>query len=335
MRKLLLFPLRLCVGWGLSPRLLGLIGVTMLVMLRVAVGWHFYTEGVDKRATGNWSSAPFFASAKGPFAEEFRGLVWDADGSLRLNQDTMLYQLAYHREIGAAHFGFDRQQQALAKQKYNQAVETYKWIIQSNASDLEEFQLGRQRVANLSRGDDTEKRTRDGVSSLGGQRDTIRAEWIAKAAPAFAQIESLLESFEADINSIATPQQMDASGPCRLVKLRSHPVIDTSRIDQFVPYFDMTIGICLLIGLLTPVAGLAAAGFLLSVFVSQFPPGTGPTSSMYQLVEAMACLVLAATGAGRFAGADYFLHLLCRRVWAKDGISPTHTTFHTTHTQIT
>jgi len=29
----------------------------------------------------------------------------------------------------------------------------------------------------------------------------------------------------------------------------------------------------------------------------------------------MACLVIAGTGAGRFAGLDYFLHLIVRKVW--------------------
>ena len=73
--------------------------------------------------------------------------------------------------------------------------------------------------------------------------------------------------------------------------------------------------LCLLFGLFTPVAALAAAGFLGSVFLSQLPPTTGPTSTNYQLVESMACLVLASTGAGRFAGLDYFLHLIVRREW--------------------
>ncbi len=53
MRKILLFPLRLCVGWGISPRLLGLIGATMLVLLRLTIGWHFYSEGLEKYQKGN------------------------------------------------------------------------------------------------------------------------------------------------------------------------------------------------------------------------------------------------------------------------------------------
>jgi uncharacterized membrane protein YphA (DoxX/SURF4 family) len=91
--------------------------------------------------------------------------------------------------------------------------------------------------------------------------------------------------------------------------------LDTTVIDPLVPYFDMTVGLCLLLGFFTPVAALAAAGFLGSVFLSQYPPAAGPMSTYYQLVECMACLVLAGTGAGRFAGLDFFLHLIIRKVW--------------------
>ena len=99
-----------------------------------------------------------------------------------------------------------------------------------------------------------------------------------------------------------------------MIKPRTN-VIDTSEIDRIVPIFDIAVGLCLLFGFLTPVAALAAAGFLGSVFLSQLPPSSGPSSTYYQLIEAMACLVLAGTGAGRFAGIDYFLHLIVRRVW--------------------
>jgi uncharacterized membrane protein YphA (DoxX/SURF4 family) len=73
----------------------------------------------------------------------------------------------------------------------------------------------------------------------------------------------------------------------------------------------------LLLGLFTPVAALVAAGFLGSVFLSQYPPASGPSSSYYQLIEGLACLVLASTGAGRFAGLDYFIHLFIRRSLVK------------------
>jgi uncharacterized membrane protein YphA (DoxX/SURF4 family) len=321
-RKLLLTPLRLCVGWGLSPRVLSLVAATVLVMLRLSIGWHFYSEGLDKRTAGNWSAAPFFAAAKGPLAEDFRALVWDSEGTFRLNRDSMVYYMALFREQAAMHFDFDAKQKAAAQRNYAKAVETYDYILESNAADLEEFKLGRARIASMANGaiepDSVDSRTRDGVASLGGQRDAIRQEWQQKAAPALAQIETLWSAYEADQNNVATDQQRQTKGNIPYLKPRVHPLIDTSVIDRIVPYFDITIGLCLLVGFFTPIAGLAAAGFLFSVFLSQIPPTTGPNSTMYQLVEGVACLLLAATGAGRFAGVDYFLHLLVRKTWGRD-----------------
>ena len=183
MRKLFLIPLRLCVGWGLSPRLLGLIGATMLVLLRVSIGWQFYTEGVEKKDAGNWTATPFFANANGPFADEFRKLVWDWDGTYRLNRGWFMKTSAVFREQAIWHYGFDEEQKAQAQANYANAVAQYDWVISENAADLEEFELGRDRVKELSSGGH-KKDVRDGVASLGGQRDTIRREWQGKGAPA-------------------------------------------------------------------------------------------------------------------------------------------------------
>ena len=315
MRKLLLLPLRFFVGWGLSPRLLGMIGVTMLLLLRLTVGWHFYSEGIDKRQSGEWSAAPFFSNARGPLAEHYRQLVWDYDGRFRLNREATMLTLATYREQIAAHYGFDEPQKARAQQNYADAMERHKWVLEQNAVELEEYELGRERIARLDT-DARERQIREGVSSLGGQRDTIRREWKQKAAPALAQIDQIWDSYEKAQNEVATSDQLASNGTFRLVKPRTYH-IDTSEIDRIVPYFDMAIGVCLLLGFFTPLAALAAAGFLGSVFLSQYPPTTGPSSSMYQLVECMACLVLAGTGAGRFAGLDYFLHLMVRKTWGR------------------
>ena len=313
MLKLLLFPFRLAVGWGLSPRLIGLIGMTMLVLLRLTIGWHFYTEGLDKYEAGNWSAAPFFSAARGPFAGHYRELVWDADGSLRLDKDkTMVAWATFRDEIGR-HYGFDDQQKRQAQANYAKAVEQYDWVIEQNAVDLEEYNLGRERVSRLDN-DVDERNLRDGVSSLGGQRDVIRREWLQKAAPSLQQIDTIWKNYATAQNATASPEQVERSGSFALRKPRL-VAMDTSVIDPLVPYFDMGVGLCLLLGIFTPLVALAAAGFLGSVFLSQYPPTTGPASTNYQLVECMACLVLAGTGAGRFAGLDFFLHMIIRKVW--------------------
>ncbi|MGI9467467.1 MAG: DoxX family protein [Rubripirellula sp.] len=313
MLKFVLSPLRLCVGWSLSPRILGLTGAVMLVLLRLTVGWHFYSEGIDKKAAGDWTAAPFFANAKGPLANNFRELVWDADGKFRLNRAAAMQNWAIFRDGVANHYGFTEAQKGQAQANYAKAVEQYDWVLAENATDLEEYALGRERIAKLET-EGQEKAVRDGVASLGGQRDTIRREWKQKAAPTLAQIDAIWANYEADQNALATGPQAEASPYYRLVRPRTER-IDTSVIDRFVPYFDIAIGLCLLLGFFTPVAALAAAGFLGSVFLSQFPPTTGPGSSNYQLIECMACLVLAATGSGRLAGLDYFLHLIVRKTW--------------------
>ena len=313
MLKFVLSPLRLCVGWSLSPRILGLTGAVMLVLLRLTVGWHFYSEGIDKKEAGNWTATPFFANAKGPLADNFRQLVWDADGGFRLNRAAAMQNWAVFREGVASHYGFDDNQKRQAQANYAKAVELYDWILLENATDLEEYALGRERISKLET-NVQEKAVRDGVTSLGGQRDTIRREWKQKAAPTLAQIDAIWANYEIDQNALATAKQAEAIPYYRLIKPRTER-IDTSVIDRFVPYFDIAIGLCLLLGFFTPVAALAAAGFLGSVFLSQYPPTTGPGSSNYQLIECMACLVLAATGSGRLAGLDYFLHLIVRKVW--------------------
>ncbi|MEX2092730.1 MAG: hypothetical protein WD971_08640 [Pirellulales bacterium] len=64
-------------------RQLGGFAVLALVLLRLAIGWHFFSEGLEKierdSATGQYritfSAAGFLSQAKGPLADVFRGLM--------------------------------------------------------------------------------------------------------------------------------------------------------------------------------------------------------------------------------------------------------------------
>jgi hypothetical protein len=53
------------------------------VLLRLAVGWHFFKEGAAKM-DGGFSSTSFLDSAKGPFSGSFQAMLWDTDGKIRL-----------------------------------------------------------------------------------------------------------------------------------------------------------------------------------------------------------------------------------------------------------
>ncbi|WP_153555233.1 DoxX family protein [Roseimaritima sediminicola] len=311
--KLILSPLRLAVGWGAYPRFLGTIGVLMLVLLRVTIGWHFYSEGVDKRA-GSWSAEPFFANASGPLAEQFHRLVPDREGMARLDLEVTKPHLAVYRERAIRHYGFDKAQQLAAKEAYVSAIKQITYELETNAAEIEEYKLGQARVKQL-----LEDPARDGVSSLAGQRDTIQTEWKRLAVPILVRIDTIWTEYEKAVNDLATEQQ-ERRGYLRLYKPGDQQVSPTQleQINRWIPYFDLVVGICLILGLLTPAVSLAAAAFLFSVFLSQYPPTSGPGSTYYQLIEAMACLVLAGTGAGRFAGLDFVLHALVRRFWPSE-----------------
>jgi uncharacterized membrane protein YphA (DoxX/SURF4 family) len=181
--------------------------------------------------------------------------------------------------------------------------------LDDNASTLEEYDLGRVRLAELN-----QDAVRDGVASLGGQRETIRRELASQAQPILVQIDAVWDNYEAAQNAIATGDQKQ-DNPKLVMGKPATGLMDSYRINQIVPWFDVAVGLCLLLGFFTPLAALAGAVFLGSVVLGQYPPATGPTSTNYQLIESMACLVLAGTGAGRFAGLDYFLHLIVRKVW--------------------
>jgi uncharacterized membrane protein YphA (DoxX/SURF4 family) len=95
-------------------------------------------------------------------------------------------------------------------------------------------------------------------------------------------------------------------------------------IDRIIPWFDTVIGVLLIVGLFTRTASLAAAGFLVSVILTQPPwiPGTAPT--ILYIVELAACLVLAAAAA-RIGGLDYILHQLKRnRRTSATQVAPVH-----------
>lgn len=79
-----------------------------------------------------------------------------------------------------------------------------------------------------------------------------------------------------------------------------------NRIDSLVTWTVLLSGVGLFLGLFTRVAAIAAAGFLFSVILSQPPwvAASDTTYFFYQLVEVVSLLIIAAVGAGQWAGLD-------------------------------
>jgi uncharacterized membrane protein YphA (DoxX/SURF4 family) len=227
-------------------------------------------------------------------------MVWDANGLARLDAAQTEKMWDEYRERVGRHYGFDDQQLEQAQKVYEKRRGQLRWVLDENASDLQEYRDGLQRLARYQ--NDT---ARTSVESLQGQLGKIQGELWATRNKVLPTIDKLWADYAAELNGLATDEQR-AQGRLPLGK-PGRRVLDSESIDQIVRYMDVTIGLLLIIGLLTRPAAIVAAGFLASVVVSQWPGTAGAAPVWPQAIEMLALLVIAATGAGRFAGFDFLV----------------------------
>ncbi len=282
-----------------SYRRLNIFAIISLVLLRIGIGWHFFQEGAVKVREGNFTSIGFLSAAKGPLAKKFHEMIPDYEGYIRLTPELMEEAFDAFPEVVAEHYGFTEEQMSEAEKIGKKGKAEYKDAFQRWEKEIKDYLSSIDRVDKIERDP-----TRRGVATLRAQKDEIETKWKALPKPALAAIDKILKDTETDLNDLATDEQIEGKYLCEFL-LPEETVMSTRYIDRIIPIFDMAIGILLIIGLLTPVAGLAAAIFLGSVVLSQFPgyPGTQPT--YFQAAEMLGCLVLAATDAGRYWGLDY------------------------------
>ncbi len=244
---------------------LGFFSMLAIVALRLCLGWHFYKEGAEKVSSGKFTASGFLGGATGPLAGMYHGMVWDRDGEFRLDETRTLETWNAEAEAFKRKFRLDDDQQAQVDALLKSHQAQLKYVLESNASDIEEYELGRDRMKSLG-----EDPTRESVSSLRGQRDTIRTEWKQKGAKALKQIDQVWKNLEESFNGILSLEERNYYGNFKLHKPRLG-FVDTTVIDRVLPYFDLTIGVCLVLGLFVRLAGVAGGLFLVSVVLSQFP----------------------------------------------------------------
>ena len=294
-----------------SSRQIGATAFLALVALRLGIGFHFCTEGVNKLRDPQPYSARFFAAAKGPYARYFHDLVYDADGLARLaiddeGQPLALQNLAQFHEQAIRHYGFDESQAAAAAKHLDQrSIQLESWLT-DNSREIDEYRQGLERRKRFERDP-----ARTQVSSLRGQLDTIRRELRDKQRELIAPIDQLLTGFEHDITALASVEQLK-QGRLALAK-PGRRAVDSDSIDLLVRYFDVAVGGLLIAGLFVRLASVVGAGFLMLVIATQWPGAEGAISVWPQVIEALGLLVLAGTGAGRLAGLDFILGSL--RLW--------------------
>jgi hypothetical protein len=272
----------------------------------LAVGFHFFDEGTNKLHDPKPFTASFLRNAKGPFAPVFKSMLWDENGRVRLGEGALeetLEDWELYREQVADHYGFDesdRQQAAEVLKRHEAQLTSF---FDQNREDIDTY------LKNLERLEQQQSNpvTHD-VPSLRDQREKLESELSKERAPWLAQIDRMWNSYEREMNSLANEDQRN-QGELPLPR-PGEKTFSAESIDKVIPYFNLIVGALLILGLFTRPTAIIGALFLCSVMATQWPWAYGAVPIHNQLIEALALLVLAATGAGRFAGLDFFIRCL-------------------------
>ena len=135
------------------------------------------------------------------------------------------------------------------------------------------------------------------VDSLRQQTDTITKDRYRKTQGWIREVAAIWDALENEVDSLAVDR------PATLTPLKIHRPFDQASsklkvINQFIPWFDVTVGFLLLIGLFTRVTAIAGGTFLASVIATQPPWISGAKTVYYEAVEMFAMFLLAAISAG-------------------------------------
>ena len=279
------------------------------MLLRIAIGWHFCNEGREKlesyATTKPFTAEPYLRASAGPFATYFRNLVPDADSKNKLIPEVLQADWGDESKRISDHFHFDQAQNELEEEVVTDAITKadYWFRTRENAEKVKKYF------------DEIEKieKVESNPKSLSYEKERV--------ALARRSLEADRKSLVAEINGwgtnlreagtrIATKDQVASFGPYTGVKTQ----LDT--INVVTAYALTIIGACLIVGFLTPIAALGAAGYL-AMFYFSMPPWPGlPESPVAEghywivnknLVEMFACLALASTPSGLWIGFDAVL----------------------------
>jgi uncharacterized membrane protein YphA (DoxX/SURF4 family) len=299
------------------------LAAAALVLLRLAIGIHFFQEGTGKLAERKPFSAGFFGNAKGPLADFYKGMVWDPDGRIRLGlpatNDPSFAGHAFKPDPGpvlahweafskraVTHFELDEKQKSKVEQITKTLADAYKGHLRANSEDIETY------YQQLIRRDAYAQKPERNLESFKTHDARNQGDWMKLRGPLLATIDQSGRDLERLVNEVATPAQREAHDWLPLGRV-GEPPMSADKMDKIIPYFDTAIGVCLILGLFTRTAAVLGALFLASVCAAQFPGYPGAAPIYYQAVEMLALFALAANGAGKWFSVDALLG--CCRGW--------------------
>jgi uncharacterized membrane protein YphA (DoxX/SURF4 family) len=287
--------------------------VVLLVVLRLNIGWHFFSEGIKHYADPDWTSEPVLRAATGPLAPMYHAYLPDFHGmeswlhgegpqkessavtgfldEIQADGDDYRQQFALHYELTPA-------QQKRASQTLNDYQARVRSWGGANRDALANHVHQWRRAETAGQRPDAAD-----VPYQKGRVNQARGELKAEAAAWKAELTSLERDYQNELAGLLSAEQRETSP-------LAPPATSIDLVDMVMTYVILAIGLLLLLGLFTRTACLAGAVFLLSVVMTQpfWVSESQPTFN--QFVEMFALLMLGTTHVGRWAGLDFFVHNL-------------------------
>jgi uncharacterized membrane protein YphA (DoxX/SURF4 family) len=271
-------------------------------------------EGLWKYHHASFSAEPFLRQARGPFASWYRGLVPDYFGQERLNLKAMTERWQRYQNQFAEHYRFDEKQRAAADVQRGLAVRQLQGILMTDDQPavLKPEIVEYHRKLAAWRAAERASATRDIPYQQQRHYEALN-ELQRLAAPYLAEVDKIDARYRDELNQLATPQQVSTAGQF----VGTLTTLDY--LEELTTYSLMAIGLCLMVGLLTRIASLGGAVFMLTAVVlpqidwppsyPPLPPSAGHSLFVTkEVIEMLALLALAATPVGRWGGLDYILH---------------------------
>jgi uncharacterized membrane protein YphA (DoxX/SURF4 family) len=311
----------------------GVLAALFLVLLRMAIGWHFFYEGIEKiysmpegrnsflarilppppepppldktKGTPAFSAEGYLRNATGPLAPYFRQLVPDPESREKLQFDRLKAHWRADLDRFAGHYHFNDEQKAKAEQVLqDQVAVAQQWFGDLDTARKIDDYFHAAEVFQKVESDP------GAIAALRAEAYRDKAQMEATRSELVRTIDGWTQALRGAWQQIATPDQLADYGPL--------PKVWTPLdwINALTMYGLTAMGLCLILGLFTRLAALGGAVFLAMIYLSM-PPWPGlPPSPMAEghylfvsknLIEMIACLALVFLPTGQWAGLDALL----------------------------
>lgn len=303
-----------------------------MVALRIVIGWHLFYEGYSKIMTyapGStkkpWTSEMYLRNASGPLKAYFREIVSDFHGLDQL--DLARVRAGWDRMVNeaTAQFSYTSEQKLQVDKSLADYKERLRLYVESDPSQdpvgetfpkkLEQY---RARVAKWQAAEG-----RDLSAFEKTRQRAEQTELYGKQLELTKPITDLTESLQQELLTLAGKAGAGESGMTEWDRFFNLPRLSELERTDFITRWVLCLaGMGLMLGLFTRLSALAAA-FLLGLFYITAPPWPGEpvppnAEGTYlivnkNLIELIACLMLACSPAGVWGGVDSLIRGLVTR----------------------